>query len=88
MDFVQGLDPSKLALSGAGFSFFLSRFTARPYNLPIFLFGIHAQENADSAFLSLQAFTALLGASVFYDIIWMLRNEQGGFVNFFTILLL
>ncbi|KAH7880734.1 MAG: hypothetical protein NXY57DRAFT_1047216 [Lentinula lateritia] len=88
MDFVQGLDPSKLALFGAGFSFFLSGFTAPPYNLPIFLFGIYAQENADSAFLSLQTFTGLLGASVFYDIIWMFRNEQGGFVKFLTIILL
>ncbi|KAH7872328.1 uncharacterized protein C8R40DRAFT_1015900, partial [Lentinula edodes] len=63
MDFVQGHDPSKLVLSGAmiicslpaRFSFFLSGFTAPAYNLQIFLFGIYAQENAGSAFLSLQA---------------------------------
>ncbi|KAJ3800729.1 hypothetical protein GGU11DRAFT_772197 [Lentinula aff. detonsa] len=88
MDFLQGLDPSKLALFGAGFSFFLSGFSAPPYNLPIFLFGIYAQENADSAFLSLQTFTGLLGASVFYDIVWMAKNEQGGFTKFLSILLL
>ncbi|KAJ3786673.1 hypothetical protein GGU10DRAFT_266564 [Lentinula aff. detonsa] len=88
MDFLQGLDPSKLALFGAGFSFFLSGFSAPPYNLPIFLFGIYAQENADSAFLSLQTFTGLLGASVFYDIVWMANNEQGGFTKFLSILLL
>ncbi|KAE9408064.1 hypothetical protein BT96DRAFT_873655 [Gymnopus androsaceus JB14] len=87
MDFVQGLDPSKLVLFGAAFSFFLSGFSAPPYNLPIFLFGIYAQENAE-AFVSLQAFTALLGASVFYDVIWMIRNEQNGFIKLLTVLLL
>ncbi|KAJ4486147.1 hypothetical protein J3R30DRAFT_1460528 [Lentinula aciculospora] len=88
MDFVQGLDPSKLVLFGTGFSFFLSGFTSPPYNLPIFLFGMYAQENADSAFLSLQTFTGLLAASVFYDVIWMIRHEQGQFITFLTILLL
>ncbi|KAJ3719946.1 hypothetical protein EV361DRAFT_515220 [Lentinula raphanica] len=88
MDFVQGLDPSKLALFGTGFSFFLSGFSAPSYNLPIFLFGMYAQENADTAFLPLQTFTGLLGASVFYDIIWMARNEQGGFIKFLSIVLL
>jgi len=87
MDFVQGLDPSKLVLFGTGFSFFLSGFSVPPYNLPIFLFGIYAQENAD-AFMSLQAFTGLLGASILYDVVWMIVNEQGGFVKVLAILLL
>jgi hypothetical protein len=87
MDFVQGLDPSKLVLFGTAFSFLLSGISAPPYNLPIFLFGIYAQEHAD-AFLSLQAFTGLLGASFIYDVFWMIKNDQNGFVKFLTVLLL
>ncbi|KIK70997.1 hypothetical protein GYMLUDRAFT_33101 [Collybiopsis luxurians FD-317 M1] len=81
------LDPSKLVLFTTAFSFILSGFAVPPYNLPVFLFGVYAQENAE-AFLSLQVFTALLGASFFYDVVWMIRNDQHGFVKFLSILLL
>jgi hypothetical protein len=30
----------------------------------------------------------MLGLSFFFDIIWMLRNEQSGFIRFLTIILL
>ncbi|KAF7436825.1 hypothetical protein PC9H_003658 [Pleurotus ostreatus] len=86
-DFVQNLDPSKLVLGGTALSFLLSPFAAPPYNLPIFLFGIYAQENTEGV-QSLQTFTALLGISHFFDVLWMMNNEQQGFVKFMTVVLL
>ncbi|TRM66325.1 hypothetical protein BD626DRAFT_566939 [Schizophyllum amplum] len=70
MDFVQGLDPSKLVLAETALSFLLSPFAAPPYNLVIFLFGTYAQENAEAS-QSLQTFTGMLGVSAIFDIIWM-----------------
>jgi len=74
-DLVQRLDPSKLVLVGAALSFAVSASEAPSYNLPIFLFGIYAQENSEVV-QSLQAFTYLLAASVLYDLIWMYNYEQ------------
>ncbi|KAG6890398.1 hypothetical protein C0995_008752 [Termitomyces sp. Mi166 len=48
MDFVQGLDPSKLVLAETVLSFAVSPFIAPPYNLAIFLFGTYAQENTEA----------------------------------------
>ncbi|KAL1740682.1 hypothetical protein HDZ31DRAFT_47029 [Schizophyllum fasciatum] len=86
MDFVQGLDPSKLVQAGTALSFLLSPFTAPPYNLPIFLFGAYAQENAEAS-QSLQTFTGMLGVSFIFDIIWMARHNQSGFIRFMTVIL-
>lgn len=87
MDFVQGLDPSKLVLAETALSFLLSPFAAPPYNLVIFLFGTYAQENAEAS-QSLQTFTGMLGVSAIFDIIWMARHEQNGFIKFWTVILL
>ncbi|RDB29491.1 hypothetical protein Hypma_015514 [Hypsizygus marmoreus] len=87
MDFIQGLDPSKLVLAETVLSFALSPFSAPPYNLAIFLFGTYAQENTDGV-QSLRTFTGLLGASAVYDIVWMINNEQNSFVKFLTFILL
>ncbi|KAF8919571.1 hypothetical protein CPB85DRAFT_1277173 [Mucidula mucida] len=86
MEFVQGLDPSKLVLAGTVLSFVIAPFTAPTYNLPIFLFGTYAQENTE-AVASLQTFTGLVGGSLLWDIIWMSRNDQNGFIKLLTILL-
>ncbi|KAH9944383.1 uncharacterized protein BXZ73DRAFT_96871 [Epithele typhae] len=86
-DFIQALDPSKLVLAGTTLSFVTSAFHAPVYNLPIFLFGMLAQESQD-AIQSLRAFTMLLTGSVVYDIIWMSRNSQNWFVKLVTILIL
>ncbi|CCM07098.1 uncharacterized protein FIBRA_09425 [Fibroporia radiculosa] len=86
-DFLQRLDTSKLVLVGTGLSFAVSAFEAPKYNLPIFLFGIYAQENPDGV-QSLQTFTYLLSASVIYDIIWMYNYDQHWFFKLLTILLL
>jgi len=87
MDFMQGLDPSKLVFAETVLSFLISPFTSPPYNLAIFLFGIYAQENTESV-QALQMFTGLLGASAVFDVVWMMRHEQNGFVKSFTIMLL
>ncbi|KAJ6610903.1 hypothetical protein B0H10DRAFT_2058519 [Mycena sp. CBHHK59/15] len=89
MDYVQGLDPAKLTLALTALSFIISPFAAPPYNLPILLFGTLAQQQESSDGLqSLQTFTGLLGASAVFDVIWMMRNEQSGFIKFLTFLLL
>ncbi|KAI0047840.1 hypothetical protein FA95DRAFT_1186724 [Auriscalpium vulgare] len=86
-DFVQGLDPSKLVLAEIALTFTIAAFSSPAYNLPIFLFGLYAQENTE-AVLSLQAFSALVGASVIADIIWLSRNSQNWFVKLVSILIL
>ncbi|KAK0483294.1 hypothetical protein IW261DRAFT_938260 [Armillaria novae-zelandiae] len=87
MDFVQGLDPSKLLLGGAVLSFTVSAFSAPIYNFPLFLYGLYGQENTESV-SALQNFTGFLAGSLVWDIIWMANNSQHGFIKFLTILLL
>ncbi|KAI0801264.1 hypothetical protein C8Q74DRAFT_479854 [Fomes fomentarius] len=86
-DFVQALDPSKLVLVGTALSFATSAFVAPAYNLPIFLFGVLAQESSE-AIQSLQAFTAVLAASILYDVIFLANNTQHWFIKLLNILLL
>ncbi|KAI0068186.1 hypothetical protein BV25DRAFT_1818562 [Artomyces pyxidatus] len=86
-DFIQGLDPSKLVIAEVALSFLTTPFTAPTYNLPIFLFGLYAQDNAE-AVLSLQVFSALVGLSVISDIIWIGKNEQNGFIKLLSIIIL
>ncbi|GBE78194.1 hypothetical protein BKA93DRAFT_303772 [Sparassis latifolia] len=87
MDFVQRLDPSKLVLVETILSFSVLAFDAPTYNLPIFLFGVYAQETSD-AVQSLQTFIYLLSASILYDIIWMYNYPQHWFIKLITILTL
>ncbi|KAF9455996.1 hypothetical protein BDZ94DRAFT_481480 [Collybia nuda] len=87
MDFIQGLDPSKLVLAETVLSFLLSPFTSPSYNLAIFLFGVYAQENTENI-QPLQTFTGLLGGSAIFDIVWMVSHEQNGLVKLLSIVLL
>ncbi|CAK5280229.1 unnamed protein product [Mycena citricolor] len=87
MDFVQGLDPSKLSLALTALSFFLSPFASPPYNLPVMLFGTLVQQQEAGVGQALHIFTALLGASIPFDIIWMIGNSQNGFIRFLSLLL-
>ncbi|CAK5264408.1 unnamed protein product [Mycena citricolor] len=120
MDFVQGLDPSKLSLALTALSFFLSPFASPPYNLPVMLFGtlvqqqeagvgqaLHIVSHCTQLSLDLAStlavhrsvvaaiclvrdaipYTALLGASIPFDIIWMIGNSQNGFIRFLSLLL-
>ncbi|KAG2366521.1 hypothetical protein BDR07DRAFT_1274314 [Suillus spraguei] len=86
-DFIQALDPAKLLFAETALAFIISPFTVPAYNLPIFLFGSYVQESSD-AVQSLSLFAGLLPMSIFYDVLWMIRNEQGGFLRFLTIILL
>ncbi|KAG0708850.1 hypothetical protein DFH29DRAFT_344326 [Suillus ampliporus] len=85
-DFIQALDPAKLLLAETALAFIISPFTVPAYNLPIFLFGSYVQESSDAA-QSLTLFAGLLSGSIFYDVLWMFNNEQGGFLRFLTIIL-
>ncbi|THH11105.1 hypothetical protein EW145_g876 [Phellinidium pouzarii] len=86
-DYIQSLDPRGLVGLETGLSFAISPFTAPPYNLPIFLFGVYAQESAESN-QSLKLFTGLLGASVVFDIIWMTQNKQNWFIKLIALIIL
>ncbi|EIN13739.1 hypothetical protein PUNSTDRAFT_29854, partial [Punctularia strigosozonata HHB-11173 SS5] len=87
MDFVQNLDPSKLVLVETALSFLISPFASAPYNLPIFLFGTYAQENAEAA-QSLRTFLGLVGGSALFDIIWMTRTSQSFLIKTVQIIVL
>ncbi|PFH54483.1 hypothetical protein AMATHDRAFT_134750 [Amanita thiersii Skay4041] len=86
MDFVQRLDPFKLLLMETVLSFCMTLSSSPPYNFPLFLFGFYVQENAEAA-QSLQIFTALLGASALFDLVWLFSNTHNGFVTFMTTIL-
>ncbi|TFY79149.1 hypothetical protein EWM64_g4862 [Hericium alpestre] len=86
-EFIHALDPSKLVLAETVLSFAISPFSSPSYNLPIFLFGIYAQENQE-AVLSLQVFSSLVGVSMIFDIIWLSQNEQNWFLKLFSALIL
>ncbi|VDB84489.1 unnamed protein product [Peniophora sp. CBMAI 1063] len=86
-DFIQSLDPAKLVLAGTFLAFAISPFTVPVYNLPLFLFGVYTQENADAA-QSIQAFSALLGVSALYDLGFIFKIEQGFVLKLAQILLL
>ncbi|PCH33637.1 hypothetical protein WOLCODRAFT_93886 [Wolfiporia cocos MD-104 SS10] len=86
-EFIQRLDPSKLVLVETVLSFAGSAFETPYYNLPIFLFGMYVQEQAEAA-QSMQAFTYLLGASVLYDFIWMYNHAQHWFIKLIFLLTL
>ncbi|KAG5722507.1 hypothetical protein E4T56_gene2887 [Termitomyces sp. T112] len=87
MEFVQGLDPSKLVLAETVLSFAISPFIAPPYNLAVFLFGTYAQESTETI-QSLRIFTGLVGVSAVFDIVWISTNEQNGFIKLLSILIL
>lgn len=86
-EWLQQLDPSKLVIAETVLSFVISPFTSPTYNLPIFLFGIYAQENTEGV-QSLQTFTGLMGVSFVFDIVFMARNGQNWFTRMITILIL
>jgi len=86
-EWLQQLDPSKLVLAETALSFSISPFASPTYNLPIFLFGMYAQENMDGV-QSLQTFTGLVGVSTIFDIVYMAQNEQSWFIRMITIFIL
>ncbi|KLO14447.1 hypothetical protein SCHPADRAFT_939516 [Schizopora paradoxa] len=86
-EFIQNLDPRNIIAIEAVLSFATSPFVAPSYNLPIFLFGVYAQESVESN-QSLKLFSGLLGASILMDFIWLSRNTQNWFIKLLCILIL
>lgn len=85
--FIQNLDPTSLIMVEASLAAFNAVWNAPPYNLPVFLFGIYAQESQESN-NPLRFFTGLLGASVIFDIIWFAKNGQNVFSRLLSIAIL
>jgi len=89
MDYIQGLDPSKLTLGLTVLSFITSPFASPPYNFPVMLFGTLVQQQQESSDgQALQTFTGLLATSAIFDIIWMVNHDQNALLRLLTILLL
>ncbi|KAL5495256.1 hypothetical protein ACEPAI_719 [Sanghuangporus weigelae] len=86
-DYLQSLDPRSLVILEAGLSFIISPFTSPTYNLPIFLFGVYAQESTESN-QSLRLFTGLVASSAVFDIIWMTKHHQNWFIKLISLLIL
>ncbi|CAE6520642.1 unnamed protein product [Rhizoctonia solani] len=85
---LQQLDPNSLVLALTALSFVTSPFRspAPIYNLPINLFGIYALDKTESN-EPLRLLTAMEGVSIFFDIIYMWRHDQNGFIKLLTIVL-
>ncbi|KDN50322.1 hypothetical protein RSAG8_01658, partial [Rhizoctonia solani AG-8 WAC10335] len=83
---LQQLDPNNLVLALTTLSFVTSPFEAPIYNLPINLFGIYALDKTESN-EPLRLLTAMEGVSIFFDIIYMWRHGQNGFIKLLTIVL-
>ncbi|KZT65130.1 hypothetical protein DAEQUDRAFT_740828 [Daedalea quercina L-15889] len=86
-EFIGRIDAGKVVAVETVLSAFTSPFVAPSYNLPIFLFGIYAQETAE-AVESLKMFTYLVIGTIPLDIIWLWNHEQGWFMKLLTILIL
>ncbi|EPT04326.1 hypothetical protein FOMPIDRAFT_1028088 [Fomitopsis schrenkii] len=86
-EFLTRIDTGKLVTVETVLSALTAAFVAPSYNLPIFLFGLYAQE-ATEAVESLKMFTYLVIGTIPLDIVWMWRNEQGWFIKLLTILVL
>ena len=87
-----------------GLSFFISPFTAPSYNLPVFLFGVYAQDSEANQSLRLvclsifgkhdnvadvlEQFTGLLGFSALFDVVFMVRHEMHWFVKIILLIIL
>lgn len=68
-------------------SMVIAAWSAPPYNLALHLFGVYAIDQTASND-HLRLFAVLLGLSAIWDIVWMARHDQGGFIRFVSILIL
>ncbi|KAG8710964.1 hypothetical protein FRC08_016495 [Ceratobasidium sp. 394] len=83
---LQQLDPNSLVFALTTLSFITSPFKAPHYNLPINLFGLYALDKTESN-EPLRLYTGMTGVSIVFDIIYMWRRDQNGFIKLLTILL-
>ncbi|KAG8951963.1 hypothetical protein FRC04_005296 [Tulasnella sp. 424] len=79
------LDVSALVLIQTSLAFITAPFTSPTYNFPLFLFGIYAAENKESN-EPLRLFSALVGLSVLFDFIWLLRHDYNGLIGFIVVI--
>ncbi|KAG8911380.1 hypothetical protein FRC01_005736, partial [Tulasnella sp. 417] len=79
------LDASALVLIQTSLAFITAPFTSPTYNFPLFLFGIYATENKESS-EPLRLFSALVGLSVLFDFIWLLRHDYNGLIGFIIVI--
>ncbi|KAG8930254.1 hypothetical protein FRC03_008768 [Tulasnella sp. 419] len=80
----QNLDSASLILVQTSFAFIVSPFTAPVYNLPLFLFGFYAVDKTDSND-PLRLFSGLLGLSVLFDVIWLMRQDHHALIGFLIV---
>ncbi|KAF8604969.1 hypothetical protein BDV93DRAFT_521861 [Ceratobasidium sp. AG-I] len=83
---LQQLDPNSLVFALTTLSFITSPFKAPHYNLPVNLFGLYALDKTESN-EPLRLYTGMTGVSIIFDIVYMWRHEQNGFIKFLTIIL-
>ncbi|QRV90972.1 hypothetical protein RhiJN_18990 [Ceratobasidium sp. AG-Ba] len=83
---LQQLDPNSLVFALTTFSFITSPFESPRYNLPVNLFGLYALDKTESN-EPLRLYAGMVGVSIVFDIIYMWRHEQNGFIKLLTILL-
>ncbi|KAG8994647.1 hypothetical protein FRB90_000371 [Tulasnella sp. 427] len=79
------LDVSALVLIQTSLAFITAPFTSPTYNFPLFLFGVYASENKESN-EPLRLFSALVGLSVLFDFIWLLRHDYNGLIGFVVVI--
>lgn len=83
---LQQLDPNSLVFALTTLSFVISPFRSPRYNLPVNLFGLYALDKTESN-EPLRLYTGMTGVSIVFDIIYMWRHEQNGFIKILTIIL-
>ncbi|CCA69413.1 hypothetical protein PIIN_03313 [Serendipita indica DSM 11827] len=85
MEFIQALDSNFLVLIHAGVAFITSAWVSPTYNLPIFLFGIYAQNYIESH-EPLRMFVGFVGVSWLLDLIWLFNNDPATLIKILIIL--
>ncbi|KAG9045059.1 hypothetical protein FS837_007106, partial [Tulasnella sp. UAMH 9824] len=79
------LDVAALVLVQTSLAFITAPFTSPTYNFPLFLFGIYATENKESS-EPLRLFSALVGLSFLFDLIWLFRHDYNGLIGFILVI--
>lgn len=79
------LDAAALVLIETSLAFITAPFTSPTYNFPLFLFGIYATENKESS-EPLRLFSALVGLSFLFDLIWLFRHDYNGLIGFIVVI--
>ncbi|KAG8881262.1 hypothetical protein FRB98_004448 [Tulasnella sp. 332] len=79
------LDAPSLILIQTSIAFIVTPFTAPVYNFPLFLFGQYASEKTDTN-EPLRLFSGMLGLSILFDFIWLLREDWNKLIGLLIII--